>query len=149
MTSLNIYGLLSGLLIGFLLIMPAKGQQIKIVGHQEGPPDELSLNEARSIFKAQQQWWKSNTKISIVLLKSEVPISGAVAEKIFGMSKSEVKTYWIQIVFRGKASTPKHFDSESALIAYIAQTPGAVGVVSAEADVGELKVIEVDGNQIW
>jgi hypothetical protein len=109
----------------------------------------MTANELRSVFKAQKQWWENNTKISIVLLKSSVPISDVVADKVFGMSKNEVKTYWIQIVFRGKAATPKHFDSEEALIAHISRTPGTIGVVSAEAETGSLKTIMIDGNEIW
>lgn len=143
------YGLLFQLLLCMLCFRPANGQQIKIVGNQVGPPNQLSEGELRSIFKAQKQWWSGDTKISIVLLKSSVPISQVVAEKVFGMSVKEVKTYWIQIVFRGKAKTPKHFDSEDALIAYIADTPGAIGVVSASANVEALKTIKIGEKEVW
>ena len=149
MNALKKYGLLLHFLLGILICTPASSQNIKIVGHQEGPPDQMDAGELRSVFMAQQQWWSGDTKISIVLLKSSVPISEVVADKVFDMSPNDVKTYWIQIVFRGKAKTPKHFDSEDALIAYVARTPGAIGVVSAEADTESLKVIEIDGNAVW
>ncbi len=149
MNALKKYGLLLQFLLGLLICTPASSQDIKIVGHQDGPPDQMDASELRSVFMAQRQWWGGDTKISIVLLKSSVPISEVVADKVFDMSPNDVKTYWIQIVFRGKAKTPKHFDSEDALIAYVARTPGAIGVVSAEADTAALKVIEVDGKSVW
>jgi hypothetical protein len=34
------------------------------------------------------------------------------------------------VVFTGQGAMPKTFDSESALIEYVADTPGAVGYVS-------------------
>ena len=143
------YGLLLFFLLGLCPSSPVYGQQIKIVGNEVGPPDQLDSKELSSIFKAQTQWWENDTKILISLLKSTVPVSDVVADKVFGMSKNEVKKYWIQIVFRGKAATPKHFDSEEALISYIANTPGAIGVVSAEANTESLKVIAVDGEEVW
>ena len=149
MTALTQYGLLLYLTLSFFISTPTSGQQIKIVGNPDGPPAQLETKELRSIFKAQKQWWDNDTKISIVLLKSSVPISGTIADKVFAMTKNEVKTYWIQIVFRGKAATPKHFDSEDAVIDYIESTPGAIGVVSAETDTGSLKVIQVDGKDAW
>lgn len=149
MTALTQYGLLLCLTLSFFISTPANSQQIKIVGNAEGTPAQLDSKELRSIFKAQKQWWDNDTKISIVLLKSSVPISETIAEKVFAMTKNEVKTYWIQIVFRGKAATPKHFDSEDAVIAYIESTPGAIGVVSADTNAGSLKIIEVDGKGVW
>ncbi|MEM8486381.1 MAG: hypothetical protein AAF564_12590 [Bacteroidota bacterium] len=149
MNAFKKYGLLLQLLVGLLICMPASGQEIKIVGNPVGPPDNLDESELRSVFKAQQQWWDGDTKIAIVLLKSSVPISKVIADKVFGMSPHDVKTYWIQIVFRGKAKTPKHFDSEDALIAYIARTPGAIGVVSATAETEDLKTILVEGKEEW
>ena len=149
MTSLTPYGLLLYVILSFFISTPASSQQIKIVGHLDGPPAQLDSKELRSIFKAQKQWWDNDTKISIVLLKSSVPISGTIADKVFAMTKNEVKTYWIQIVFRGKAATPKHLDSEGAVVDYVASTPGAIGVVSADTDIGSLKIIPVDGKEVW
>lgn len=149
MTSLIRYRLLFYLCIGLFCALPASGQSIKIVGNPTGPPDAMDDGELRSVFKAQKQWWENDTRISIVLLKSSVPISETIAEKVFGMTQNEVKRYWIQIVFRGKAATPKHLDSEDAVIAYVADTPGAIGVVSAEASTGSLKVIKVNGQDAW
>lgn len=149
MKSFTKYGLLFYVLLACAFATPASGQQIKIVANPVGPPDALSFNELQTVFKAQRQWWENDTKISIALLKSFVPVSEAIADKVFGMTQNEVKTYWIQIVFRGKAATPKHFASEAAVISYLEATPGAIGVVSAEIDVGDLKTIAIEGKEAW
>jgi hypothetical protein len=47
-----------------------------------------------------------------------------------GESAEEFRTQWRKQIFTGQGAMPKAFDSESALIEYVAATPGAVGYVS-------------------
>lgn len=137
------------LLIGISTPTTSQGQDLTIIANPQGAPDQLKSQDVKSIFKAQKKWWDNNTKISIALVKSSSPLADIVASKIFEMSVTDVKKYWVQIVFQGKASTPKHFDTEDEIITYIAQTPGSIGVVSANTKTSQVKMIEVDGRLSW
>jgi hypothetical protein len=42
----------------------------------------------------------------------------------------EFRAQWRKAVFTGQGAMPKTFDSEAALLQYVAVTPGALGYVS-------------------
>jgi hypothetical protein len=47
-----------------------------------------------------------------------------------GESPDQFRVGWQKAVFTGQGAMPKTFDSEAALIEYVAATPGALGYVS-------------------
>jgi hypothetical protein len=57
-----------------------------------------------------------------------------------GESPEEFRAQWRKLVFTGQGAMPKAFDSESALIEYVAATPGAVGYASLISSQEEDKV---------
>jgi ABC-type phosphate transport system substrate-binding protein len=64
-----------------------------------------------------------------------VTLKGGPAHEVFlknhvGEDPEEFRSQWRKVVFTGQGAMPKAFDSESALIEYVAATPGAIGYVS-------------------
>ena len=64
-----------------------------------------------------------------------VTLKGGPAHEVFlrnhlGESPDHFRAQWRKAVFTGQGAMPRGFDSESALIEYVAATPGAVGYVS-------------------
>ena len=64
-----------------------------------------------------------------------VTLKGGPAHEVFlknhvGESPGEFRAHWRKAVFTGQGAMLKAFDSESALIEYVAATPGALGYVS-------------------
>jgi len=53
----------------------------------------------------------------------------------------EFRSQWRKVVFTGQGAMPKAFDSESALIEYVADTPGAVGYVSRISQQDRVKLL--------
>jgi hypothetical protein len=62
------------------------------------------------------------------------------------MSGDELNRFWLALVFQGKASAPNFFNSMSELESFVAQTPGAIGIVKKESS-NESKLIPVDGKK--
>ena len=54
--------------------------------------------------------------------------------------------YFLALVFQGKVKAPAFFNSVSELEAYVAQTPGAIGVVQ-NTSTDQIKVVVVDGKK--
>ena len=127
--------------------MPIPAQDLAVVANPVGAPDELNLQDLRSIFKAEKTWWQGNTKISIALLSTTSETAPIIAEKIFEMKLNDVKKYWMQIVFQGKANPPKYFSSSEELIEYVEETPGAIGILDATSVSDSARVIRVDDLQ--
>ena len=49
-----------------------------------------------------------------------------------GKGDAAFRAAWRSLVFAGQGSMPKTFDTEAALIEYVAATPGAIGYVGKD-----------------
>ena len=90
---------------------------------------EISDADLRAIFMGTRTRFADGSHAVPVTLK------GGPAHEVFlknhvGESPEEFRTQWRKEIFTGLGAMPKAFDSESALIDYVAATPGAVGYVS-------------------
>jgi hypothetical protein len=61
-----------------------------------------------------------------VILKGG-PVHEVFLKKHVGVPPEEFRAQWRKAVFTGQGTMPKTFDSEAALLEYVASTPGALG----------------------
>lgn len=127
----------------------AQDRTLMLIANPQGAPEAIQFDKVRDIFKAQNQRWGNGTKITLAMVKSSNPLAEVVADKVYGMDIDGVKKYWVQIVFRGKASTPKYFDTEDEVKHYVAQTPGAIGIVGSGPLNSPTRIVQVDGKRSW
>ena len=121
-------------------------ETLGILGNSKGVPSSMTFVELKSVMKGEKQRWKDGTKIVIALMKTNTPLGQASAKKIYSMSGDELNRFWLALVFQGKASAPNFFNSMSELESFVAQTPGAIGIVKKESS-NENKLIPVDGKK--
>lgn len=135
--------------IGFLLLsaLVSKAQDgpLSVIVNQNGPPSSLKLSELKSIFRGERQRWHNGTKITIALMKTSTPAGKITSRKIYDMSGDELNKYWLALVFQGKAQAPNFFTSPSDLEAFVAQNPGAIGILEPAYVMPDLKVLIIDG----
>jgi ABC-type phosphate transport system substrate-binding protein len=60
-----------------------------------------------------------------------------------GKADGPFKAGWRSLVFSGQASMPKSMESDAAVVAYVAQTPGAVGYIGKSSPHDGVKVLAV------
>jgi len=125
----------------------AQVSTLTVISNQNGSPSSLKFSELKSIFMGEQQRWKSGTKIIIALMKTTTPVGKNTSQKIYGMSSDELNKFWLALVFQGKAQAPNFFNSAKELENFVAQNPGAIGILDL-ADAGdEVKTVMVDGKK--
>jgi hypothetical protein len=137
------------LLICFLqgaVFASAQDTPLSIVSHVKGAPQDMKLNTLKSVLKGERQRWPDGTKITIALMKTNTPAGNAICRKIYNMSADELNKYWLALVFQGKGQAPVFFNSSAELEAFIAQTPGAIGVTTANAT--NAHTITVEGKKV-
>jgi ABC-type phosphate transport system substrate-binding protein len=138
------------LLVLFLLftnLISLQAQEnIAVIGNPKGVPVTMTFKELKVAMKGEKQRWSDGTKIVIALMKTNTPLGQTSAKKIYNMTGDELNRFWLALVFQGKASAPTFFNSMSELEAFVAQTPGAIGVVKKEAS-NEGKLIAIDGKK--
>jgi ABC-type phosphate transport system substrate-binding protein len=99
-------------------------------------------SDLRAIFTGEKTRFADGSHAVPVILKG-----GAVHEvfltKHVGESPDEFRAQWRKAVFTGQGSMPRAFESEAALIAYVANTQGALGYVSRVSATANVKVITI------
>lgn len=135
-------------LFGCLISLQAFAQDIEltIIGHMESVPGELNMRELRSILRGEKQKWNDGVSIKIALMKTSTPIGDITCKKIYGMTGNELNKYFLALVFQGKGKAPVFFNTISEMEAYVAQTPGAIGVSQGATD-NQIKTVLVDGHK--
>jgi hypothetical protein len=138
-------------LIGAALILclPARsfGQEtLTVISNAVGAPPELKMMQLQSILKGEKQRWKDGTKVVIALMKTNTPVGSVTSKRIYNMSGDQLNKYWLRLVFQGTADAPTFFNSMDELEAFVAQTPGAIGV-TGQPPANASRIITVDGKK--
>jgi len=136
--------LIFGLLLSWSLV--AQDMELSIIGNPESVPDELRMSQIVSVLKGEKQQWDDGVSIKIALMKTSTSIGTTTCNKIYNMSANELNKYFLALVFQGKVKAPTFFNSISDLENYVAQTPGAIGVL--QHTTGDLvKIVLIDGKK--
>jgi ABC-type phosphate transport system substrate-binding protein len=126
----------------------AQVSTLTVISNPNGPPSSMKFSELKSIFMGEQQRWKGGTKITIALMKTNTPAGKTTSKIIYDMSGDELNKFWLALVFQGKAQAPNFFNSSAELENFVAQNPGAIGILD-HADVnGDIKTIMVEGKKL-
>ena len=105
---------------------------IVFIGNQKSTPDALILKDIESIFLGRKKVWSDNRAIKVVIL-TDHEIFNAFTRDYTGKPKHLFKSYWKRRVFTGKGEPPEGFKTEKEVISYIGRTEGAIGYVSSDA----------------
>lgn len=132
---LSVFGIL---LMGTL----AHAQEIMIVAHPTTSVSEISREQLRDIFTGARTRFGDGSRAVPVLLKGG-PVHEVFLSRIVGDNPDEFRVRWRRAVFTGQGAMPKEFQSEAAVLDYVASTPGAVGYVSHVSDPSAVKVLTV------
>ena len=140
------------LIIAILLLsVTAKAQEatLVVVGNATGVPVDIKLAELKSILMGEKQRWKNGNRIVIALMKTNTFIGKNTSSRIYDMTGDQLNKYWLALVFQGKAQAPTFFNSTSDLESFVAQTPGAIGIVDKAVTDGEVRCIQVNGQKTF
>jgi hypothetical protein len=118
----------------------ASAQDVVLVANKGVQVSEISNADLRAIFMGTRTRFADGSHAVPVTLK------GGPAHEVFlknhvGEGPEEFRSQWRKVVFTGQGAMPKAFDSESALIEYVAVTPGAVGYVSRISSQHRVKLL--------
>jgi ABC-type phosphate transport system substrate-binding protein len=107
----------------------ASAQDVVLVANKGVQITSIGDDDLRAIFSGEKTRLRDGSHVVPVTLK------GGPAHEVFlrnhlGESPDEFRAQWRKAIFTGQGAMPRSFDSESALIEYVASTPGAVGYVS-------------------
>jgi hypothetical protein len=104
------------------------------------------MDQLKSVLKGEKMRWNDGSQVVIALMKTSTPGGVTTSKKLFNMTGHELNKYFLALVFQGKVKAPTFFNSPGELKNYVAQTPGAIGVVQNSSE-ELLNIILVDGKK--
>jgi hypothetical protein len=129
------------LLLGSLGSWSAAGaQDVVLVANKGVKISEITNADLRAIFVGTKTRFSDGSHAVPVTLKGG-PAHEVFLKNYVGENPEEFRSQWRKVVFTGQGAMPKAFDSESALIEYVADTPGAVGYVSRISSQGGVRIL--------
>jgi len=120
----------------------ARAQNAVVVANNSVKAAEVSSDELRDVFTGNKTSLKDGSHVMPVTLKGGAS-HDAFLKQYVGKSDSAFRAGWRSLVFTGQAAMPKTFDTEAALLDYVAATPGAIGYVGKDAGNDKVKTLAV------
>jgi ABC-type phosphate transport system substrate-binding protein len=121
----------------------AAAADYKVVVNEANGVSSISRGDLAKIFLKKSGKWSDGSKADPVDLVADSPARASFSEDVLGKSVSAIKSYWQRLVFSGRGVPPAEKPSDAEVVAYVKKTPGAVGYVSAGADVAGVKVLDI------
>lgn len=124
----------------------AAANPLAIVVHKDTAVDDLSMNDLRSIFLADQQFWPDRTRIILLVRAPQSDERDFVLNRIYQMSEAQFRQYWIAKMFRAEVPRgPKIVFSTDMTLDLVIAIPGSISFIRADDVTDEVKVVRVDG----
>jgi ABC-type phosphate transport system substrate-binding protein len=119
---------------------------IAIVVHKDTPVENLSLEELRNIFLANQQFWPDRTRIILLVRAPKSDERAFVLNAIYQMDEAQFRQYWIAKMFRAEVPRgPKIVFSTDMTLELVLAIPGSISFMNAHEVTDQVRVVRVDG----
>jgi ABC-type phosphate transport system substrate-binding protein len=138
--------LLNTLVVVALLTAPgvSLAAGFKVIVNAEQRSEKLSKDDVSRIFLKKLTRWSDGTEIRVVQPKGDTAVRAAFDPAVHDRSPAAIRTYWAQMVFSGRDVPPVEKANDEAIVDFVRQNRGAIGVVSEGAALaGGVKGVEV------
>lgn len=117
----------------FVQNVAAQNDSYVIIINAKNTATESNANKRylRNIFMLNKSSWPEGTRARPVLPGMNLPSYKRLLKTVLKTNDRKLKQHWLQLKQRTGTSQPPHMSSDSGVIAFVANTPGGLGVVSA------------------
>jgi ABC-type phosphate transport system substrate-binding protein len=130
--------------LGLVSVQPrpvdADSTTFRVIVNPSNPTDSISKGKLAKLLLKKTTSWGNGNKVQPVDLKVGAT-RDAMSRAVHGKSGRAVKAWWNQQIFAGKGVPPPEVGSDAKVVAYVLANPGAIGYVSADAAIGDCKLV--------
>jgi ABC-type phosphate transport system substrate-binding protein len=116
--------------------------EVVIIANESVLTSTLASDDIKQIFLGKRSTWDNGAKI-VIVVQDRTDASDLFFKTYIMKNAYQYDIYWKKQVFTGKGKAPKSFSSDQELVQFVSQTPGAIGYVSSDTDIGKAKIIPV------
>ena len=130
------------LLLAALLTATSVAQAgVVVVMSSKSDVSSLSKAQVAQIFMAKTDALPNGRVAKPVDQAEGSAVRNEFYDKVADKSAAQMKAYWSQLTFTGKAQSPRKVSGDAAVKAALAENPAAVGYISDAAVDGSVKVV--------
>jgi ABC-type phosphate transport system substrate-binding protein len=134
--------IVAGLVTVMLFPALSSAGDVVLIGNLSIRESTLSQKDINYIFLGKKSNWDDGTKIKIAV-QTDKNLHKLFLKKYIGKSPTQFATYWKKMVFTGKGSSPLAHDNNRKMINFVSETKGAIGYVSTDSNLDNVKTISV------
>lgn len=132
-----------------LLILAASASaqsKVTVIVNPDVEVTEISQAEISRIYLGKKTFWDSGSRIAPSLLDEKSTLTESFLEESVRTTVRQYRAYWKRRLFSGQGTAPKTFVSTRQVVDYVANNPGAIGVVETSSTDNRVKIIELLDN---
>jgi ABC-type phosphate transport system substrate-binding protein len=114
---------------------------VVVVMSSKSDVDSLSKAQVSQIFLAKTDALPNGRVAKPIDQAEGAAVRNEFYDKVAAKSSAQMKAYWSQLTFTGKAQPPRKVASDAAVKAALAENPAAISYISEGAVDGSVKVV--------
>ena len=122
---------------------PAPAPAYVVIVHPRNPVSSLDRRQIGLFFLKKATRWSDDELVRPVDATPRAGTRRRFSQDVLARSVQAVKSYWQQLVFSGRGVPPPELDSDEAIVSYVLRHRGAIGYVSASANLNGAKIVVV------
>ena len=122
----------------------AAAQRYVVVVNTANSAASLSKSEAADLFLKKTTKWPDGRSAAPVDQAKSSAVRDAFSRAVLSRPVSAVGAYWQQMIFSGKDVPPPEKPGDAEVLAFIKANAGAIGYVSATADLTGVRKVTVE-----
>ncbi len=103
--------------------------------------NQMSLEQIRNIFLGKTRSFPDGSTAIPVEISNQSALRKDFEKVVLKKDDAQVRAYWAQMVFTGRATPPKTISSEAELRTLIASNPNLVGYIDSGSADNSVKVV--------
>jgi len=135
--------LLSALLVVTAGSIGAEDGAYKVIVNPANPTTQLTRLKLGEMFLKKAPRWSDGIPVSPMEPSGKSAIRQRFTLETYGKPVIAISAYWQQMIFSGKGVPPPERSNDADIVAFVRDTPGAIGYVGAGVDLSGVKVVAI------
>lgn len=124
----------------------AQSGGVAIVVNSSAPVQNMSMDQLRRVFQAEQQFWSDGTRITLLVRAPQAYERDVVLNRIYRMDEEQFRQYWVAKMFRAEVPAgPQVVYSAQMARELVAVIPGAITFMPASEVAASTRVLRIEG----
>lgn len=127
-----------------VMLIPALSMagDVVFIGNPSVPTTVLNKYDVKNIFLGAKTTWDDGSEIIFVVQKDS-DCHTLFLKKYIRKTTAQFSEYWKKRIFTGKGLAPQSKANDEDIIKFVRETNGAIGYVSSDAGLENVKIIRV------